>query len=140
MRVATLLIFAGTGLLLLRRLRGAAPASLGLACMGLLLAFSPTLHPWYALWILPFAAISLSRPWLLFTGTVASAYLAYGAYGANAAAQASGQFREIAWLRLPEFLAPLLLAAWPLLHARMGAGMEAGMAVPRVPASTKARE
>lgn len=98
-----LALLAGSGLWLMPRLRGAPAASQGLACMGLLLLFSPTVHPWYALWALPFAAVSLSRPWLLFTGTAAAAY------GAYAAAQVTGKFREIPWLRIPEFLPPIAL-------------------------------
>lgn len=45
---------------------------------GLLL--SPTLHPWYVLWILPFAALRASQPWLLFTGLVFLAYWGRSAY------------------------------------------------------------
>lgn len=85
------------------RLRHATLESQGLAFMGLLLVFSPTLHPWYVLWILPFAALRENRPWLLLTGTVAVSYAVY------AQAAATGHWREIPWLRLPEFLPPLAL-------------------------------
>jgi hypothetical protein len=105
-----LALMALAGLILMRVLRDAAPESQGLAFTGLLLAFSPTVHPWYVLWALPFAALSLSRPWLLLTGTMAAAYLVYGR------AHASGEWREIPWLRAVEFLPPLLLWAWPRLR------------------------
>jgi hypothetical protein len=36
----------------------------------------PTMHPWYVLWVLPFAAIYRSRGWLLFAGLVPLSYLA----------------------------------------------------------------
>jgi hypothetical protein len=99
------LFFIG-GLFLMRRQRDAAPERQGLAFTGLLLAFSPTLHPWYALWALPFAALARSLPWLLLTGTAAAAYLVY------ARAHATGAWLEIPWLRALEFLPPFLLWAW----------------------------
>jgi len=36
----------------------------------------PTLHPWYVLWVLPFAAVYLSRGWLVFAALVPLSYLA----------------------------------------------------------------
>jgi alpha-1,6-mannosyltransferase len=46
-----------------------------LCATGLLLVLSPTVHPWYVLWIVPFAATDVSLPWLLFTGLVPFSYL-----------------------------------------------------------------
>jgi hypothetical protein len=37
---------------------------------------SPTVHPWYVLWVLPFAAAYLSTPWLVFGMLVPLAYTA----------------------------------------------------------------
>jgi hypothetical protein len=48
--------------------------------LGAALVLSPTLHPWYVLWILPFAALERSRAWILFTGTVFFAYWGRDAY------------------------------------------------------------
>ena len=42
--------------------------------LGAALLVTPVLRPWYALWILPFAALRISKPWLLFTGLVFLAY------------------------------------------------------------------
>lgn len=42
------------------------------------LILSPTVHPWYVLWVLPFAAAYLSWPWLAFAGVVVLAYLGGG--------------------------------------------------------------
>ena len=78
--------------------------------MGLMLLFSPTLHPWYLLWALPFAALCLSRPWLLLTGTVLITYEVYGR------AHVTGHWQENPWLRLPEYLPPLFL--WLYLRWR----------------------
>lgn len=44
---------------------------------GLLLALTPTLHPWYLLWVLPFAAAEASIPWILFSGLAPLSYLSH---------------------------------------------------------------
>lgn len=36
--------------------------------LGAALLLTPVLHPWHILWILPFAALRLAWPWILFTG------------------------------------------------------------------------
>lgn len=48
--------------------------------IGTALVLSPTLHPWYVLWILPFAALRRSVPWLVFTGLIFLAYWGRTAY------------------------------------------------------------
>ena len=47
-----------------------------LLVLGGVLLLSPTRHPWYLLWILPFAAAKRSWAWLTLCGTVPLAYLA----------------------------------------------------------------
>lgn len=42
--------------------------------LGAALLVSPTLHPWYLLWILPFAALRWNLPWVAWTGLVFLAY------------------------------------------------------------------
>lgn len=42
---------------------------------GWMLVLTPTLHPWYLLWILPFAALEVSWPWILMTGLAPLSYL-----------------------------------------------------------------
>ena len=42
---------------------------------GGILLLAPTLHPWYLLWILPFAAIYRSSAWMLFSALVLISYL-----------------------------------------------------------------
>ena len=39
------------------------------------LLLSPTVHPWYVLWILPFLALRPDPAWILFTGLVPLSYL-----------------------------------------------------------------
>lgn len=51
--------------------------------LGAALLLSPTIHPWYALWILPLAALRRSWPWILWTGLVFLAYAGRDAYAAT---------------------------------------------------------
>ncbi len=46
--------------------------------VGGVLLLSPTLHPWYLLWVLPWAAARLSWGWLVLAGTVVLAYTGRG--------------------------------------------------------------
>ena len=74
--------------------------------IGSALLLSPTLHPWYLLWVLPFACLSANRGWLLFSGTVFLAYAGRGAY------LATGAWPEPAWLASLIHAPPLALLAW----------------------------
>ena len=58
--------------------RIADPLREALLLLGALLLLAPTVHPWYALWILPFAAASSSVPWLVFAALVPLAYTGRG--------------------------------------------------------------
>ncbi|MEW6682882.1 MAG: glycosyltransferase 87 family protein [Nitrospirota bacterium] len=42
--------------------------------IGFALTFSPTLHPWYVCWIVPFLCVYRSPAWIAFTGLVALSY------------------------------------------------------------------
>jgi hypothetical protein len=78
-----------------------APREFFLALGGVLL-LSPTLHPWYVLWVLPFAAVYYSIPWLLFAALVPLAYFDAGG--------------DVPWpLRVVEYGVPL--AVWIVLSA-----------------------
>ena len=50
---------------------------------GAYLLLSPTLHPWYLLWILPFLALFPNPAWLLLSGLVFLAYEVLIGYGRN---------------------------------------------------------
>ena len=86
---------------------------------GLLL--SPTLHPWYVLWALPFACLYGSRGWILLSGTVWLAYAGRDAY------LATGTWPDPAWLALLIHGPPLALLAH---DARGRPGGRAGPAAP----------
>ena len=53
--------------------------------LGAALLLTPTLHPWYALWILPLAALREGRVWILFAGLVALGYWGRDAFLATGA-------------------------------------------------------
>ena len=85
---------------------------------GLLL--SPTIHPWYILWVLPFACLYLNRGWLLFSGTVFLAYAGRDAY------LATGVWPEPAWLIWGIHGPPLALLAWDGWRGRSPEGLTSG--------------
>jgi len=69
---------------------------------GTFLLLSPTVHPWYLTWVLPFLCFFRSVGWILLTGTVILARSVYIGY------EATGLWKEIGWIRLCEY-APLYL-------------------------------
>lgn len=71
--------------------------------LGAGLLVSPTVHPWYLLWILPFAALRRSVPWLLLCGLVFLGYWGLAPY------QETGRWSQPLWLRLAIWAPPLLL-------------------------------
>lgn len=62
--------------------------------LGAGLLLTPTLHPWYALWILPLAALRASPPWLLLGGLAFLGYFGLGSW------HALGSWPQPPWLRL----------------------------------------
>ena len=78
--------------------------------MGAGLLLSPTFHPWYALWVLPMAALGGNTPFLLLGG------LAFLGYWGLAAYQLTGIWPEPAWTRVA-----MWLPVWMLLLADVGA-------------------
>ena len=84
---------------------------------GLLL--SPTVHPWYVLWVLPMAALAGYRPFLLLSGLVFLGYWGLAAY------TVSGVWPEPAWTRLVMWLPVWVMIAWDS-RARDGGGWDFG--------------
>ena len=65
--------------------------------VGAFLLLTPTLHPWYALWIVPFLTLRRSAAWLLLTGLVPLSYHVLIRYVAE------GVWVEVEWVRWAEF-------------------------------------
>lgn len=60
--------------------------------IGVFLVTTPTLHPWYALWVLPFLPFYPARPWIVFTGVVALSHHVLIDYAGE------GVWAESAWV------------------------------------------
>ena len=73
--------------------------------IGSALLLSPTIHPWYVLWALPFACLSANRGWILLSGTVFLAYAGRDVY------LSTGVWPEPAWLAWLIHGPPLALLA-----------------------------
>jgi hypothetical protein len=95
----------------LARLRPAAAAAL---VIGASVVLSPTVHPWYLAWILPFVAVEFSATWLYAT---LAALLAYQAVPSWLAGKV---WSESAWQKGALVLPFLVLAAWELARWRIG--------------------
>jgi hypothetical protein len=110
-RLATVLIVAFALLLAVRRVD---PTRAGFAVAVASIALSAHVLPWYALWLLPWLVLVESPAALLFTGTVALAYLVYPEWR-------SGQKWQVGWgIRALEYGPCLAVAAWSWLVSRRG--------------------
>jgi hypothetical protein len=78
--------------------RRADPAVSGLAVTAAILLLAPNVLPWYALWLLPFLAVRDEPGALLFTGTVALAYLVYPAWLAGEPWRLGWEWRALEYL------------------------------------------
>jgi rSAM/selenodomain-associated transferase 2 len=86
------------------QLRG---AYIGVGC---LLVMLPTLHPWYLVMIAPFMCFFPSVPWLYLQAAVLFTFPVLGHEFQT------GEFREVPWLKLPEYLPFFTLLAWGLIR------------------------
>ena len=77
---------------------------------GAFLLLTPTMHPWYLTWVLPFLCFFRSPGWILLTGTVILARSVYIGF------EATGVWREVEWIRLAEYVPPYLLLLWDPIH------------------------
>ncbi|MEM7164029.1 MAG: hypothetical protein AAF581_01120 [Planctomycetota bacterium] len=87
---------------------------------------TPTLHPWYLLWLLPFAIVVGSRAGYLITVTVLMSYVA------KAGQLDSGVWEEATVVRVLEYVPVLGLLLWDTFTARVS---EPPAAVPAEPLS-----
>ncbi len=73
---------------------------------GAFLLTTPTMHPWYLTWLLPFLCFFRSAAWIFLTGAVVLARSIYIGY------EATGAWSEIGWIRFVEYVPFFLLLAW----------------------------
>ncbi len=70
----------------------------GFVIMGCFLLLSPTLHPWYLCWVVPFLVIFPNRAWIYFTGSVFLSYMILKGY------VETGVWQENTAVKLVEYL------------------------------------
>jgi hypothetical protein len=73
--------------------------------LGAGMILTPTLHPWYVLWMLPMAALRSSRPWILLSGLAFIGYFGLSTY------QEVGMWPQPGWARAVMWLPFLILLA-----------------------------
>ena len=88
-----------------------------LAILGVGLLLSPTLHPWYALWVLPMAALTRQASWLALTCTSFVGYWGLSTY------QDTGVWPQPLWGRLILW-GPTLLLLVLESGARLGKALQ----------------
>ncbi|HEX7878719.1 MAG TPA: hypothetical protein VF720_04885 [Candidatus Eisenbacteria bacterium] len=108
--VALLAGAIATGVALLRTRPAAAVAT----TIGAAVVLSPTVHPWYLAWVLPFVAAEFSIPWIYATLAALLAYQAVPAW------LAGHVWSESAWQKGALVLPFLALAVWELARWRAG--------------------
>lgn len=60
---------------------------------GTMILFSPVVHPWYLCWLIPCFAFYPSKPWIFFSGWIATSYLIRFLFP-------TGDWHEPLWLKL----------------------------------------
>ena len=78
------------------------PYRAAFATLGAYVLLSPTVHPWYLLWVLPFLALFPSPAWVLLSGLIFLAYEVQIGYGSE------GVWREKPWVLWAQY-APFYL-------------------------------
>jgi hypothetical protein len=93
--------FAAASIEIARRRLAPAPAALGVGAA--LVALSPTVHPWYVLWLTPFLTLHRSWPLWSFTISVLASYWVLIGY------RAAGVWELPAWVMAFEYAVPALV-------------------------------
>ncbi|MCE2439358.1 MAG: hypothetical protein J4F39_08030 [Candidatus Latescibacteria bacterium] len=81
------------------------PIQAGFFLVGAFLLLTPTLHPWYAIWMIPFMVFYRQPAWLVFTGLIAVSYHVLIRYASE------GVWEEAVWVT------PLLFGGFALVWA-----------------------
>ncbi|MGR3319283.1 MAG: glycosyltransferase 87 family protein [Candidatus Anammoxibacter sp.] len=73
--------------------------------IGAFLMLTPTVHPWYLTWIVPFLCFHQSRAWLVLTGTVVFYYfMNHALFSTLIEHNNEWVWKEVHWLKLLEYL------------------------------------
>ncbi len=83
--------------------------------IGAFLILSPTVHPWYLTWIVPFLCFNNNWAWLVLTGTVVFYYfMNHNLFSTLIEYNNEWVWQEVHWLKLPEYVPfyGLLIYGW----------------------------
>ena len=89
------------------------PYRAAFATLGAYVLLSPTVHPWYLLWVLPFLAFFPSPAWLLLSGSIFLAYEVQIGYGSQ------GVWREKPWVLWAQYAPFYLLLGITACYRRL---------------------
>lgn len=101
------------------------PYRAAFATLGAYVLLSPTVHPWYLLWVLPFLAFFPSPAWMLLSGLIFLAYEVQIGYGS------SGVWREKPWVLWAQYAPFYLLLCGTELARRWGSRPRHGLYGPK---------
>ncbi len=77
--------------------------------IGTFLILTPTAHPWYFTWIVPFLCFNHSKAWLILTGTLICYYfMNHSLFSSLIEYEGEWVWKEVHWLKIPEY-APFYL-------------------------------
>jgi hypothetical protein len=113
-RAVLAVALAGTAILVPRR--GRDPMAVTGIVFGAVLLFSPTVHPWYAVWLVPFLVFLPPPIRRVAVALVALLPFSYVVYWQQSR---TGVWHEPAWLWLVVWGPVSALAAWGALRARL---------------------
>lgn len=108
-------IFCGVALLsmiIFTAIRKFEPDRASLWIFGAMTLLTPVLHPWYALWVLAFASIRKSWPWLALSATLPLSYLPLDGWWER------GDWAPAGWIIPVEYGAPLVVLLVNLLLSK----------------------
>ena len=89
------------------------PYRAAFATLGAYVLLSPTVHPWYLLWVLPFLAFFPSPAWMLLSGLIFLAYEVQIGYGSE------GVWREKPWVLWAQYAPFYLLLGITAYYRRL---------------------
>ena len=92
------------------------PYQAAFATLGAYVLLSPTVHPWYLLWVLPFLAFFPSPAWILLSGLIFLAYEVQIGYGSE------GVWREKLWVLWAQYAPFYLLLIITACYRRLIGG------------------
>jgi len=76
--------------------------------LGLYLILTPTFHPWYIIWLIPFLCVFNERSWIILSGLVVLSYTVYIEFDSHVV------WQEVWWARALEYVPFYLLLVYEL--------------------------